>query len=128
MVRCEEGYRCQVCGQDVEGLTDSDLYLSYIIGETDPELLHLAPERHLRCNPVLAQFIVDPTFEPIWAEGDWDKRRLDPTFVRQRETLVTRGYRRLREMAGKERPLLEYPLPEIQAEWQRRATPEPGPP
>ncbi len=127
MARCEEGYLCQVCGEDVEALTDSDLYLSYVIGETDPELLHMAPERHLRCNPELAQFIVDPEFDPIWAEGDWDKRKLDPTFVRQRETLVTRGYRRLREMAGRERPLLEYPLPEIQAEWQRRADLEPRP-
>lgn len=127
MARCEEGYLCQVCGEDVEALTDSDLYLSYVIGETDPELLHMAPERHLRCNPELAQFIVDPEFDPIWAEGDWDKRKLDPTFVRQRETLVTRGYRRLREMAGKDLPLLEYPLPEIQAAWQRRADSDPRP-
>ena len=126
MARCEQGYRCQVCGDDVEALADSDLYLSYVIGETDPEMLHLAPERHLRCNPVLSQFIIDPEFEPIWAEGAWDKRRLDPTFVRQRETLVTRGYRRLREMAAQDRPLLEYPLPEVQAEWPRRADADSG--
>jgi hypothetical protein len=128
VARCEEGYRCQVCGEVVEALTDSDLYLTYVIGETDPESLHLAPERHLRCNPVLAQFIVDPEFEPIWAEGEWDKRKLDSAFVRQREALVTRGYRRLRDTAGTDRPILEYPLPEIQAEWQRRADPETGVP
>ena len=62
MAKCDEGYRCDVCGQDVERIGDSHLYLSYVIGELDPELLHTTPERHLRCNPVLAQFIVDDDF------------------------------------------------------------------
>ena len=33
MARCDEGYRCEVCGKDVEAVTDSDLYLRYILGE-----------------------------------------------------------------------------------------------
>ena len=58
MARCEQGYLCEVCGQDVAEMTDSDLYLRYVLGEVDPETLHVQPERHLLCNPTLAQFIV----------------------------------------------------------------------
>jgi hypothetical protein len=58
MAKCEEGYLCSVCGGDVEEITDSDLYLRFVIGLLDPETLHTTRERHIRCNPVLAQFIV----------------------------------------------------------------------
>jgi hypothetical protein len=115
VAKCEEGYLCDVCGQDVENLTDSDLYLRYVIGLVDPEVLHTSRERHLRCNPALAQFIVDADFPPLTVDGDFDKRRLDPAYVRQRELLVTRGYQRLRELAGLNLPLIDYPLPEVRA-------------
>ncbi|MBL8828696.1 MAG: hypothetical protein JNM18_17075 [Planctomycetaceae bacterium] len=121
MAKCEEGYLCAVCGQDVEELTDSDLYLRYVIGELDPETLHTSRERHIRCNPTLAQFIVDDDFSPVTVSGPFDKRQLDPVSVRERETLVTRGYRRLVELRGKELPLLEYPLAEVRAELERKA-------
>jgi hypothetical protein len=121
MAKCDEGYRCDVCGQDVEQITDSQLYLLYVIGELDPELLHTTPERHIRCNPLLAQFIVDDSFPPIEAEGEFSKRRLDAAYVRQRDRLVTRGYRRLREIAGQELSILEYPLPEVRAALEQRA-------
>ena len=114
MARCDEGYQCEVCGEDVEDITDSDLYLRYVIGWVDPETLHTTPERHLRCNPALAQFIVDPDFPPIRAEGDFAKHQLDADFVDQREQLVTRGWRRLREIHQTENlSVLEYPLPEV---------------
>ena len=32
MAKCEEGYLCDVCGGDVEAITDSDLYLRYVVG------------------------------------------------------------------------------------------------
>jgi hypothetical protein len=121
MARCEEGYLCEVCGQDVEDITQSDLYLRYVIGLVDPEVLHTERERHIRCNPTLAQFIVDAEFEPVWVSGPFDKRTLDPAYVRGRELLVTRGWRRLRELRGKELSLLEYPLPEVRAAWHERA-------
>ncbi len=120
MANCEEGYLCDVCGGDVEELTDSDLYLRYVIGMVDPETLHTTRERHIRCNPVLAQFIVDDRFEPVVAEGNFDKRQLDPGYVWQREVLVTRGWRRLREIAGSDLPIVEYPLPEVKAQWAQR--------
>jgi len=122
MAKCDEGYLCQVCHREVEDITQSDLYLRYVVGMLDPELLHTTPERHIRCNPVLAQFIVDDRFPPVVVEGDFDKRRLDAANARQRETLITRGWRRLSELARmNEVSLLDYPLPEIRARMQREA-------
>ena len=116
MAKCEEGYLCDVCGGDVEAITESDLYLRYVIGLADPEVLHTTRERHIRCNPSLAQFIVDKEFEPVAVEGAFDKRQLDPEYVRQREELVTRGWRRLREIAEQRIPaIIDYPLPEVRA-------------
>ena len=116
MARCEEGYRCDVCGQDVEHLWESDLYLRYVLGQVEAETLHTTRGRHIRCNPTLAQFIVDPDFAPVTVEGPFDKRQLDPSFVRQQERLVTRAWRRLRELAHREGvSLLDYPLPEVRA-------------
>ncbi len=113
LARCEEGYLCDVCGGDVEAITDSDLYLRYVIGMLDPETLHTTRERHIRCNPAMAQFIVDADFPQVVMEGDFDKRRLDHEFISQREELVSRGWRRLREIEGQGLSILEYPLPEV---------------
>jgi hypothetical protein len=121
LAKCEEGYLCDVCGGDVEGLTDSDLYLRYVIGMLDPETLHTTKERHIRCNPVLAQFIVHDDFAPVVVEGDFDKRLLDAAYVRERETLVTRGYQRLQELAHLDLPIIDYPLPEVRARIERDA-------
>jgi hypothetical protein len=115
MAKCEEGYLCDVCAGDVEEMTDSDLYLRYVIGMVDPETLHTTRERHIRCNPALAQFIVADDFEPVVCEGPFDKRQLDPQYVHERETLVTRGWRRLNEIRGRDLTILEYPLPEVRA-------------
>jgi hypothetical protein len=116
MAKCEQGYLCDVCGQDVADMVDSDLYLRYVIGELDPEVLHTHKERHIRCNPTLGQFIVDDEFAPIVVDGPFAKRHLDPAFVRERETLVTRGWRRLKElMSGDESAIINYPLPEVRA-------------
>lgn len=122
MARCDEGYRCDVCGLDVESITDSDLYLRYVVGMLDPELLHTQSERHLRCNPMLAQFIVDERFPPVVAGGDFAKRNLDPDFVRQRETLITRGWQRLLEIAEGNLSILEYPLAEVREQIAGRST------
>ncbi len=114
MAKCEEGYLCDVCGGDVENIWESDLYLRYVIGQIDPETLHTTRERHIRCNPTLAQFIVHADFEPVTVDGGFDKRQLDTAYVRQQERLVTRGGQRLRELAHQEGlSLLDYPLPEV---------------
>lgn len=121
MAKCDEGYLCEVCGRDVGAITDSDLYLRYVIGVIDPEVLHTTPERHLRCNPALSQYIVDERFAPVTCEGDFDKRRLDAEYVGARESLVTRGWRRLRELAKLDAPITEYPLPEVVERMSRDA-------
>jgi hypothetical protein len=113
MVKCEEGYLCSVCGGDVAELADSDLYLRFVAGMVDPEVLHTTPERHIRCNPVLAQFIVHPDFEPALVEGDFNKSLLDPAFRSGQESLLTRAWLRLRELRGQDLPIHEYPLPEV---------------
>ena len=94
MAKCDEGYLCDVCGQDVAELTDSEMYLRYIVGMLDPEVLHTTPERHIRCNPALAQYIVADDFPPVVVEGPFDKRTLDERYVGRRERLLTRGWRR----------------------------------
>jgi hypothetical protein len=117
MARCELGYICEVCGQEVEAITESDLYLRYVLGEVPPEQLHLLPERHIRCNPELAQYIIDPAFVPVRCEGAFAKEMLDPTYVAQEEQRVTRGWRRLQELASLGIPIIEYPLPEVRERW-----------
>jgi hypothetical protein len=121
MAKCDEGYLCDVCGQDVATLTESDLYLRYIVGILDPEVLHTTPERHIRCNPELAQYIVTDDFEPIFRDGPFDKRNLDPAFVRQQEELLTRGWRRLNEIVTLDIPIISYPLPEVLAKIKARS-------
>jgi hypothetical protein len=118
MARCEQGYLCDVCGREVDGISESDLYLRYVLGEVRPERLHAERERHIRCNPTLAQFIVDPAFPPVPCEGGFGKDALDPAFVREEEARVTRAWRRLQEIPRLGIPITEYPLPEVIAAWQ----------
>lgn len=115
MARCDQGYLCDVCGEEVETIRDSDLYLRFVIGEVASKVLLAAPERHLRCNPVTAQFIDHPDFEPVIVEGDFDRRLFDAADVQIRSALITRGWLRLQELAEKAQtvPLPEYPLPEF---------------
>lgn len=110
MAQCDEGYLCDVCHEEVEEIVDSDLYLTFVLGLVKFEQLTQSPERHIRCNPVQAQFIVHPEFEPVEVDGLFDKRTLDPEFVAKQEDLVTRGWLRLREVIGKGLPVTEYPL------------------
>lgn len=121
MAKCDEGYLCDVCGDDVAELTDSDLYLRFIVGLLDPEVLHTTSERHIRCNGALAQYIVADDFVPVEVDGPFDKRQLDAEFVRDKERLMTRGWQRLKEVAGLGIPIIEYPLPEVLARIKSRS-------
>jgi hypothetical protein len=121
MAKCDEGYLCDVCGQDVAELKDSDLYLRYIVGLLDPEVLHTTKERHIQCNPTLAQYIVCDDFEPVIVEGPFGKRQLDAAYVAERERLITRGWKRLREVTSLGVPIIEYPLPEVLAKIRERS-------
>lgn len=110
MAKCDEGYRCEVCGRDVEAVTDSDLYLRFVLGEVPLETLHRLPERHLRCNPALAQYIVAPAFEPVACAGPFSKAEMDRAFVAAEEQRVSRGYRRLLAIPTLGLAVPEYPL------------------
>lgn len=115
MAKCDQGYLCDVCGEEVEGISESDLYLRYVTGELPSDRLLGTPERHIRCNPTTAQFIEDPAFPPVIIDGDFDKRLFDSADTARRTTLVTRGWRRLQEIAVLTQPIpiAEYPLTEF---------------
>lgn len=119
MARCEQGYLCDVCGQEVAEMVDSDLYLRYVLGEVPPEQLLTTRERHIRCNPATAQFINDAGFDPVCCEGPFAKAQLDAAFVAEQEERVTRAWRRLQELPRMGLPIEEYPLPEVRAGWRR---------
>lgn len=113
MAHCDKGYVCDVCGFPVEEICESDLYLSFVIGEMPATALTIEPERHVRCNVVQAQFIVDDRFAPVAVEGPFDKRQLDPADVARREDLVTRGWQRLQEVAVEGLAIEDYRLEDV---------------
>ena len=39
MARCEQGYLCDVCGDEVHDITESDLYLRFVTGAIDSTAL-----------------------------------------------------------------------------------------
>ena len=49
-------------------------------------------------------------FEPVFAEGPFDKRLLDADEVARREEWTTRGWRRLQEVRGLGLAISAYPL------------------
>jgi hypothetical protein len=110
MARCDEGYRCEVCGSDVEAIVDSDLYLRYVLGEVPLEQLHLLPERHIRCNPALAQYIAAAEFPAVACPGPFSKAELDAAYVTIEEQRVSRAWRRLQALPTLGLSLAEYPL------------------
>ena len=118
VAKCEQGYLCDVCGREVEDLTESDLYLRYVMGQVPPDQLHRIPERHIRCNPGTAQFIVDTRFAPVRVDGPFAKESLDPEYVRAQESLVTRAWQRLQEIPTLSIHIIEYPLPEVCERWR----------
>jgi len=116
MARCDEGYLCEVCGEPVEEITDSDLYLRYVIGQISIDELTNSPERHICCNPVQAQFIVDESFEAVAIDGAFDKRQLDPDQSKSQQELITRGWRRLQQVAKLGISIADYPLDKLRAQ------------
>lgn len=113
MAKCDEGYLCVVCGAEVKRIDQSELYLRYVVGWIDDNKLNRLPERHLACNPSLAQFIDDPTFAGLPVAPEMQKSQLDSQFCDQRERLLTAGYRRLQELQKRRSGVRieDYPLP-----------------
>ena len=113
MARCDQGYLCQICGEEVKRLDQSLLYLRYVIGWITAEQLTQQPEAHLGCTPSVAQFIVAEDFvTPDLGAEPAAKCFLDPEFRQAREALLTAGYVRLSYLQKHRRqmPIAEYPL------------------
>jgi hypothetical protein len=118
MARCEQGYLCDVCGEEVASIRESDLYLRFVTGQLPAQRLLATPERHIRCNPTLAQFIEHEDFDAVIVEGDFSKHQLDDEERCRQAELLTRGWERLQEIAGLEQPIpiAEYPLQEYRTQ------------
>jgi hypothetical protein len=111
MSNCDEGYNCDRCGAYVENVQESELYLRYVLGAVPMDELPREPERHIRCAPEFAQFIVDDAFEPVACNDPaLDKRNLPRDVRRRQEELFTAAWRRLQEVREQGVPVDLYPL------------------
>ena len=114
MAKCDQGYPCELCGLPVKNINESSLYLRYVLGEVEAHELFSAPERHLKCDQNLAQFIVHEKFErPVLDSASSDDQvSIDDQTRRKKELRITAGWLRLREVVQLGIPITEYPLPE----------------
>jgi len=111
MANCDEGYNCDRCGEYVKTVRESELYLRYVLGVVPAEELPREPERHIRCAPEFAQYIVDPAFPPVACDDPaLDKAHLPPAVRARQERIFTRAWRRLQEVHGSGLAVDEYPL------------------
>lgn len=117
MARCDAGYFCHICGRHVDAVTESDLYLRYVLGEVAFEELFMAPDAHISCNPALAQYITDPGYAPdpelaaAQLPIELGKDTRPPEETAAREARVTAAWRRLQQVPGSGWPIQDYPLP-----------------
>ena len=111
MAGCERGYICAGAAVvEVEEIHDSGLYLRFVLGEVRFDQLDRLPERHIRCDPTLSQFIVAEGFDPVVAEGPFAKAGLDPRFVADEEQRVTRGFAKLQDLSTSDVLIWDYPI------------------
>ena len=117
MAACDQGYLCDVCGEEVTSIRDSDLYLRFVTGQLASKELLSARERHLMCNPIAAQFIDAPPFHDVAVDGAFSRHELDEQFVSSQVELLTRGWNRLQELAqvAQTTSISDYPLPEFRS-------------
>jgi hypothetical protein len=109
MARCDEGYRCVACGYDVEAIVDSALYLRYVAGDVPLERLHLEGERHIACDPALAQYIADAAFPAVACDGPFAKANFDDDYNATETARITAAWRRLQWLPNSGLPIAMYP-------------------
>ena len=112
MAKCDQGYLCEVCGEPVKNIVESSLYLRYVLGEVEIHQLFSAPERHLKCDPDLARFIVHEKFASLDLTQQGDGDNMSEKERKEKRKRVTAGWNRLREVVQLGIPITEYPLPE----------------
>tara|TARA_R100000789_G_scaffold97640_2_gene100423 strand:+ start:8570 stop:8929 length:360 start_codon:yes stop_codon:yes gene_type:complete len=107
LAKCDQGYLCEICGEPVKNIVESSLYLRYVLGEVQLHELFGKPERHLKCDHELAQYIRHEKFEHnpelVAANGN-------ATLTEEQCDRVTQGWIRLREVVHLGIPITEYPL------------------
>ncbi len=103
MAHCETGYFCRICGEYVEDITDSELYLRFVLGEVVLEELFYEADAHITCVPELAGLIDEQRFAPY-------RHRAAATGARPAER-VTRAWQRLQEIPSLGIDIPDYPLP-----------------
>ncbi len=107
MTGCHQGYFCRVCGRYVQDVTESALYLRFVLGEVGFDQLHDEPEAHVACVPELARYIADERFDP---EGSAERLAWRDGAFRRRQLRVTEAWRRLQELPGSGLAIEDYPL------------------
>ncbi len=108
MAKCDTGYFCEKCGEYVDTIQESALYLRYVLGEVPFEELFSASEAHIRCVPELARLIEHPDYDPPENLGESPTQEgpdLGRTAAR-----VTRAWQRLRAIPYLELSIEDYPL------------------
>ena len=69
MAKCDQGYMCEVCGDEVEDITGSDLYLRYVLGEVEARHLMTAAGTPAALRSDLSELRCTPPGEPtrrVW--------------------------------------------------------------
>lgn len=114
MAECDQGYHCRICGDYVESIVDSEIYLRYVFRDLLFEDLSSVHEAHIWCNGNLAQYITDPRFDkPIHVDPEHDKAGKDPQECRFIERLITRAWQRLQTLPESGLDVTQYPLEDV---------------
>ena len=110
MAKCDQGYLCEYCSEPVKNIVESSLYLRYVLGEVEVHELFAAPERHLKCDHDLAQFIKHEKFAPPEFDTEMKQTIPDEEQRKNKEARITAGWLRLREVVQLGIPITDYPL------------------
>ena len=81
MAALRRSYLCEVCGQDVAVVTDSDLYLRYVLARCHWNACTASRSGTWAATRPPPSTFVDAAFSLVSVPGDFGKASLDPAFV-----------------------------------------------
>ena len=122
MAKCEEGYLCEVCGQDVAEITESDLYLRYVIGlrRSRGAAHHAASGTSAATRRWRSSSSMTISRRSRSKAPSTSGCSIRPTSASRRRSspaasAASRSSPRL------DLPILDYPLPEVRAEMEKQS-------